>query len=200
MFTAFDKVHPTQYDLYAEYSEIDPASDEVALRIAQAILDTTPEDDLAQELTVALRVEKDKKTKAQVDLFAIRSASGEEFDIYLVDENGLLFRVVTSVEGRLVRIRGEGLVMLEHFTRSRMSAWNHIVEWTMFLGMCILMSLPGVAFWVILALLIPPLLVLAIGIVLAVGYLTARRYLIHSYWSKGHKSGVPAEHANKSMS
>lgn len=200
MFTTFDKVHPTQYDLYTEYAEIDPASDEGALRIAQAILDTTPEDDLAQELTVALRVEKDKKTKAQVDLFAIRSASGEEFDIYLVDENGLLFRVVTSVEGRLARVRSEGLVMLEHFTRSRMSVWNHIVEWTMFLGMCILMSLPGVAFWVILALLIPPLLVLAIGIVLAVGYLTARRYLIHSYWSKGHKSGVPAEHANKSMS
>lgn len=118
MFTAFDKVHHTQYGLYAEYAEMNPAVDEGSVQMAQAILGSTPKEDMARELTAALREEKNKSSKVayEFDLFAIRSASGVEFDVYLIDEDSRLVSVETSVEDRLVRVTGIG--MLEDFDHS----------------------------------------------------------------------------------
>lgn len=122
VFTAYDKVHPSQYALYEAYAGMTPgglASSAASAIVAfgqDAVVRGLDESDILAEvegLNDALRdmIRSQSVIPTDFEVFAIWEASGEAFDVYLMDEYGLFLGCVAGVAQEDVFAVGERLVL-----------------------------------------------------------------------------------------
>lgn len=114
LFTAYDKVHFEQYGLYQEYAELEPGED--SYRVAREIFGVSPKDDVVRVLAEQMNARKLalRIVIEEFFLYVIRDASGEAFDVYLVDEDNLFLGVATNIAEEDVVRTGERLMVKEH--------------------------------------------------------------------------------------
>lgn len=124
-FTAYDKVHPSQYALYEAYAEMTPGG--LASSAASAIvafgqdavvrgLDETGILSEVEGLNDALQAMVGSQSVLPTDfeVFAIWDASGEAFDVYLMDGEALFIDCVAGVAREDVFAVGKRLVLGTH--------------------------------------------------------------------------------------
>lgn len=97
MFTAYDKIPHGLYGLYQQYAEMTPGDD--ARMVAQDIAGSALKGDIVRILNDEMRVIKWnlKIVAEEFRLFALRDATGDAFDVYLLDEDGLFRGCATGV-------------------------------------------------------------------------------------------------------
>lgn len=122
VFTAYDKVHPSQYVLYEAYAGMTPgglASSAASAIVAfgqDAVVRGLDESGVLSEvegLNDALRdmIRSQSVVPTDFEVFAIWDASGEAFDVYLMDEYGLFLNCVAGVAQEDALAVGERLVL-----------------------------------------------------------------------------------------
>lgn len=96
-FTAYDKVHFSQYPLYEQYAKSAPGEENFS--IAENIFYASREDEAVTAVNGELRriTDSGSYVPSEHRLFAIRDASGDSFDVYLMDEDRLFVSHVPHV-------------------------------------------------------------------------------------------------------
>lgn len=114
VFTAYDKVHFTQYEKYQRYAEMVPGKG--AHLFAQEILGNEPKDSPARLITAELKALKRVLDLVMEEyfLFVIVNAAGDAFDVYLLDEDSLFRGFIPNVTKEDVLDAGEQLMRLDY--------------------------------------------------------------------------------------
>ena len=110
MFLAYDKVLFSQYALYEAYSKLDTGLHSSG--VAVDILKASAGDEELMNLNEALRKLKmdDGFVPIEYWLFAVRDVTGENFDIYLLDEDSLFVNIAPNVSSFLIKENAKGLL------------------------------------------------------------------------------------------
>lgn len=123
-FTAYDKVPHTQYDTYQEYALLNPSTPEAAA-VALDILSLREADDATDILRDLLIEIKQTSTCTNWDgteidlvpweynLFAILDTSGDNYNVYLLDEDSIFCGVALNVPAEDVADAGVNLMEAE---------------------------------------------------------------------------------------
>lgn len=110
MFLAYGSVHYSLYSAYEKYALMTPGSIE-ACAFAQNLF--SPEDEVAKEFNEILFSAARNSTFGIVEeyrVFCVRAADGENFDIYLVDEDQLFMASTPGVAEADVLTEGMNLM------------------------------------------------------------------------------------------
>ena len=112
MFLAYDKVPFHQYDMYQEYALMTPGPE--SFRLAEVIAGSGDEvvRDLWEKL-FTLKAQHPDLVAIEYRLYAPRDASGELFDVYMVDEDGWYLGTIAGVKHE--DVLAAGLRLMEEY-------------------------------------------------------------------------------------
>ena len=110
MFLAYDQVLFAQYPHYEKYALLTPGPE--AKTVALDILQTSQGDAVVKALNTTLyhTVKRNSVVPIEYHLFAIRNTAGNEFDVYLLDEDSIFLACAGTVAESNVVKMGEALL------------------------------------------------------------------------------------------